>query len=258
MENGSNPSTMNSDQKQMDILTQRLDTLKATISNMAIKRGMIFSKWLGTQNYYLQNELSFSPLRLKSYKRGEVVHIEFGFNTGSEHGGPHWGVILDQNSKSNSTALVMPLGSLDSSQTESDVSKYDVFLGMIPSINSNQVYAITNQTRVISKLRIITPKYNREGKHFLSPEQMDKIDEKLFDYIFHNSNTLKHNIIQSYKTALIEQYAAATEVVFTLPDGSPEEKLAGIKSIVDAAMQSGDPVRQLAVMQLISDALQEL
>src|SRR5690606_13602611 len=98
----------------------QLAALKAVISNMDIKRGKSFISWLETQNRYLLWEENFNPKKNKRYVRGEVVHVQFGFNTGSEHGGPHWAVVLDDNALSSPTVLVMPLGSLEDTETEAD------------------------------------------------------------------------------------------------------------------------------------------
>lgn len=89
------------------IADQHLNKLKCIIEDMDEKRGRSFLLWMEQQNRYLEWEIGFDPTRLKRYRRGDVVHIHFGFNIGSEHGGPHWGVILDDNKKSNPTAVVM-------------------------------------------------------------------------------------------------------------------------------------------------------
>ncbi|MBD7971280.1 hypothetical protein [Paenibacillus gallinarum] len=94
------------------IMENKLKDLQTTIEEMDEKRGSLFIRWLDQRNRYLQRELTFDPAKLKRYRRGEVVHIHLGFNTGSEHGGPHWAVVLDDNRRSSPTAVILPLGSL--------------------------------------------------------------------------------------------------------------------------------------------------
>ncbi|MGG4048592.1 MULTISPECIES: hypothetical protein [Paenibacillus] len=65
------------------ITERKLKDLQSTVEEMDEKRGSLFIRWLDQQNRYLQRELTFDPSRLKRYKRGEVVHIHLGFNTGS-------------------------------------------------------------------------------------------------------------------------------------------------------------------------------
>jgi mRNA interferase MazF len=182
----------------MLVAEQHIHNLKMIIGEMEEKRGKSFLLWLEQQNRYLQWEVGFEPTRLKRYKRGDVIHIQFGFNTGSEHGGPHWGVILDDNKKSSPTAVVLPLGSLESGQTEKDVHKDDIFLGKIPSINNNLVFAIPTQIRAISKLRIIKPKKAQEKIYDLTNDQLDLIDKKLYSLFFQNSKVI-HEIALSYR-----------------------------------------------------------
>jgi mRNA-degrading endonuclease toxin of MazEF toxin-antitoxin module len=184
----------------MLIAEQRLSDLKTIIGNMDEKRGRSFLLWLEQQNKYLQWEVGFDPLRLKRYKRGEVVHIHFGFNTGSEHGGPHWGVILDDNKKSSPTAVVMPLGSLAEGQTEADVHPDDIFLGQIPSINNKLVFGIPTQIRAISKLRITKPKKAKDKTYELTNDQLDLIDQRLYKMFFSKSKVV-HEFALAYLEA---------------------------------------------------------
>lgn len=48
-----------------------------------------------------------------SYKRGNIVKLNFGFNIGSEYGGLHYGVVLDNhNAQSSPVITVIPLTSV--------------------------------------------------------------------------------------------------------------------------------------------------
>lgn len=188
------------------IMLSKLKDLQSTIEEMDEKRGSLFIRWLDQQNKYLQRELTFDPSRLKRYKRGEVVLIHLGFNTGSEHGGPHWAVVLDNNKRSSPTAVVLPLGSLGEGKTSNDVHRDDVYIGVIPAINENEVYGIPTQIRAVSKMRIIKPKSTREGAYTLTDDQLDAIDLKIFELLLKNSKA-----IYPYVASIIEAAPASED-----------------------------------------------
>jgi len=179
---------------------QHLIDLKKVIENMDEHRGRTFIRWLAKQNEYLEWEVGFKPKKLKNYKRGEIVHINFGFNVGSEHGGPHWGAILDDNKWSSPTVLVIPLGSLEEGQSKEEVHIDDVYLGQIPSINNKHVFGIPTQIRAISKLRITKPRKAEDRNYHLTSEQLDLIDKKVYSLFFSNSKAI-HEIAVAFKEA---------------------------------------------------------
>ncbi|MBQ2800996.1 MAG: type II toxin-antitoxin system PemK/MazF family toxin [Lachnospiraceae bacterium] len=70
---------------------------------------------------------------MPKYKRGDIVSLNFVFNVGSEHGGLHYAVVLDNDNKQSSPVItVIPL----SSGSESCTYDRDVFLG-------NHFYALS-------------------------------------------------------------------------------------------------------------------
>lgn len=92
-----------------------------------IKKAALISKWINQYANYLNFEEKFDPTRNISYKRGDVVFVNFGFNIGSEFGGEHYAVILDKESYHNSsTVTVIPLSSMKPGKS---VHQNDVFLG---------------------------------------------------------------------------------------------------------------------------------
>lgn len=91
-----------------------------------LKKANLISYWLKTYSKYLKEEEAFNPTRQISYKRGNIIKANFGFNTRSEHGGLHYAVVLDNNNLHNSPVVtVIPL----SSGTEEDTYVRDVYLG---------------------------------------------------------------------------------------------------------------------------------
>lgn len=118
-----------------NIAISELDSLLTSFINNSdkkyLKKASLISYWLRTYSKYLREEEEFNPTNQISYKRGNIIKANFGFNTRSEHGGLHYAVVLDNNNLHNSPVVtVIPL----SSGTEEDTYVRDVYLG-------NELYA---------------------------------------------------------------------------------------------------------------------
>lgn len=110
-----------------------LNQLKNTLLNeieMDKSKKLLF--WLNEWGAdYLKNEDNFDYMSLMRYKRGNVVKADFGFKIGSEQGGLHYAVVLDnRNDKSNKVLMVVPIESLSDNMKPEEINKdYEVFLG---------------------------------------------------------------------------------------------------------------------------------
>ncbi|MEC1387348.1 type II toxin-antitoxin system PemK/MazF family toxin [Aerococcus viridans] len=155
------------------------EELRLIVEKMDEKRGKIFLDWLEIQNKYLLWEESFNPMKLRKYKRGEVVLANFGFNVGAEYGGMHYAAIIKKDVKSNPIVNVIPLSSLKDGQTKDDLHPDEVFLGTIPELNEKEAFAIANQVRPVSKLRIFKPRAASDHVIKLRDDQMDLIDAQI-------------------------------------------------------------------------------
>lgn len=110
-----------------------LAQLKNTILNdMDLNTAEKYLYWLNQLGAdYIKNEKKFNYMSLMRYKRGSVVKANFGFKIGSEQGGLHYAVVLDnRNHKSNKVLMVVPIESLPDGKNPADINKnYEVFLG---------------------------------------------------------------------------------------------------------------------------------
>lgn len=78
-----------------------------------LKKAHLISYWLKDYVRLINFEEKFDPTRNIAYKRGNVVKINFGFNIGSEYGGLHYGIVLDNKNDHNSPVLtIIPLTSV--------------------------------------------------------------------------------------------------------------------------------------------------
>ena len=95
------------------------------------KKAAILVYWLRDYLGYIKNEKTFKPRQLITYKRGQIVFVNFGFRVGQEIGGLHYAIVLDvKNSKGNTTLTVIPLKSKKDKDTTYQ-SIYMVSLGSI-------------------------------------------------------------------------------------------------------------------------------
>lgn len=90
------------------------------------KKADLLAYWIEGFSKYILEEEKFDYSRIPKYKRGEVISVNFGFNVGSEHGGKHYAIVLDNDNKQSSRVItVIPL----SSGTTEKTNERDVFLG---------------------------------------------------------------------------------------------------------------------------------
>lgn len=149
------------------------------------------SQWLSSWIYYISTEKQFDSSKLMTYKRGDIVHVNFGFNVHNELGGTHYAVVVENdNSASNGTVMVVPLKSADS---EEDAKKEiyertDVYLGkgIVVMGQGKDKYTIAkvNQMRAIDKMRILKPRNSKKDIVYpldteIRKEMLDKIDKKV-------------------------------------------------------------------------------
>ena len=161
-------------------LSNTLSTVENMIKSMPAKQQHIMSEWLETWSTYINFEASFKPEKLKYYKRGEIVLAHFGYNTGSELGGPHFAIIVENNNnKYNNNVVVVPLSSLDENKSRNDLHKSEVYLGNVLHNTNKQSYAMPQQIRAISKLRIIKPKRSNDDVIKIPTEKLEEIDIKI-------------------------------------------------------------------------------
>lgn len=76
------------------------------------KRAALLVYWLDEYLKYIQTEKFFNPAENMTYKRGQIVFVNFGYRIGAEMGGNHYAIVLDnKNSRYSNTVTVLPLKS---------------------------------------------------------------------------------------------------------------------------------------------------
>ena len=78
-----------------------------------LKKANLISYWIKDYVNFIKFEEKFEPTKNISYKRGNIVKLNFGFNIGCEYGGLHYGIVLDNKNSHNSPVItIIPLTSM--------------------------------------------------------------------------------------------------------------------------------------------------
>lgn len=96
-----------------DSALKRLDTsFNKHIELMEYKKSNLLAYWIEDFSQYHDDEYVFDTTTLKTFKRGDIVKVNLGFNVGNEMGGLHYCVVVNKNDNPYSGTLnVVPLSS---------------------------------------------------------------------------------------------------------------------------------------------------
>lgn len=93
-----------------------------------------FIIWLKQYLTFIRNEKIFNASYLPRFQRGQVVFINLGFRIGHELGGPHYGVVLDNdNRKKDGLITVVPMISKKPRHIEQGVKPWEYELPILIS-----------------------------------------------------------------------------------------------------------------------------
>lgn len=164
----------------VSILDDGLNKVKGAIMTIHPKSQHLINEWLNTWSVYIKDEKAFDPCRLISYKRGRILHVHFGYNVGSETGGPRYVVVVENNNPFKSKHVtVVPISTLGKEKSKDDIHHTEVFLGEVIPESGEDCVAQPIHIRTISKQRITKPKKSQDDKIYIAPELLDKIDEMI-------------------------------------------------------------------------------
>jgi mRNA interferase MazF len=146
------------------------------------KQQNILRDWFGIWGQYISFEYTFDPKKNGYYKRGDIVFAHFGYNIGSELGGKHYAVVVENdNNNASKTVVVVPISSIDNNR-EKPLHSSEVYLGEVIPGSKVKSYAMPMQIRAISKLRIIKSKtLKKYGKIAITSKQLSEIDKKIIN-----------------------------------------------------------------------------
>lgn len=85
--------------------------------------------WLQDYVYFLKSEPTFDPKKRPRYDRGALVKAQLGFRIGSEHGGLHYCIVIEDNPQRSPVVTVIPLTSLKPGKDLKKLRRGELFLG---------------------------------------------------------------------------------------------------------------------------------
>ncbi len=97
-----------------DVALKRLDiSFKKHIELHEYKKSNLLAYWITDFSEYHDMERTFDTTKLKTFKRGDIIKANLGFNIGSELGGLHYCIVLTKHDNPYSDTLnVIPLSSI--------------------------------------------------------------------------------------------------------------------------------------------------
>lgn len=93
------------------------------------KKSALLYYWLRDYKNYIKNEDTFNPKYYPEFYRGSIVNINFGFNLGSELGGLHYAIVLQNSNRKNPNITVIPLTSLKAGKDINQLRPTELYLG---------------------------------------------------------------------------------------------------------------------------------
>ena len=99
------------------------DSFNKHIELSEYKKSHLLAYWIDDFANYHDDERVFNPGELKTFKRGDIVKVNLGFNVGNEMGGLHYCVVINKyDNKSSGTLNVIPLSSFKEDKTYNETT----------------------------------------------------------------------------------------------------------------------------------------
>lgn len=156
----------------LDYLKGILTFISNEVREWEHKRAKIFLDWLHKKLIFAQREKTYNPLEDNYYKRKDIVHVDFGFNVGSEIGGERFAIILWAPQKSKNVTVIPITSEKIGSRHDPNIH---VCLGEL--IEDGIVnWAKIEQIRCVSKMRVNYSRKRLKNRR-VPDELMDRIDD---------------------------------------------------------------------------------
>ena len=134
---------------------RRLNTLFDNYINneQDISKADKLAYWIKDYCDLLRAENTFNPQFLKSYKRGDVIQVNLGYNIGNEEGGLHYCIVLDRNNSIKSGIItVIPLTSDKGQKLDfSEISLGNEIYAKFKTKYNNYMKDFTEKIKTFSK-----------------------------------------------------------------------------------------------------------
>lgn len=129
--------------------------LDMTGDTTAYKKSALIYYWMRDYKNYLKNESKFSSNYLPAFKRGNIVNVNLGFNLGSEMGGLHYAIVLQNSPRNNPNLVIAPLTSSKGRTTfhKSEVNLGEELYFKIQGKHSGLQTSIPNEIKLLEEAK---------------------------------------------------------------------------------------------------------
>ncbi|WMC91213.1 type II toxin-antitoxin system PemK/MazF family toxin [Kineothrix sp. MB12-C1] len=253
--------------KSINNFSSFLDTMIETPSDL--KRADLISYWLKDFQYYISQEKTFNASKIKSYKRGDVIKVNLGFNVGSEQGGLRYAIVLDKNNKHNSkTITIVPLTSQKEEKAiyERDIdlgrelynrlkAKYDSFVDELSKERSDRNESMKRANAILTTLLDISRDTQEDAGSFkqliLQAQELIDAQSEALSLLQEKENDLKKIKLELHRMkdgsiAKIEQITTISKQRIFDPRKSADV-LAGIRFSDTAMNKINEKIKELYI-----------
>lgn len=164
-------------QESLEKLTKYLEDLNESEDEHDNKNANTLAYWINDYVRYLSFEKQFIPSKNIVYRRGDIIKVNFGYRIGSEHGGLHYAVVIDENPHNSPVLTVVPLTSLDKKSPE-NIHPTSIYLG-------NELFE-----KLSSKCNKMKNEFLTEIKLLLEKDK--DLHDKFIGYIESNGKVNEH------------------------------------------------------------------
>lgn len=152
-------------------LEKYLDTLISSSDEHLRGKADKISYWLEDYAKFLDYETKFDPTKFPRYKRGQIIKVHLGFNIGSEEGGLHYAVVIENNNPYKSSTLnIVPLTSVksttDISRLRTDLGQvylgnelYRLLIAKVSTLNTTVINEFNTLNTIVNTLPETDPQY---------------------------------------------------------------------------------------------------
>lgn len=163
--------------KEIDLIDNACKTFKK-VKNSGTAKFATLDNWLNKESIIFEKETKvLNNKTYKTFKRGQIIKVDFGINIGAELCYTHFAIVLTKNDSINSDNLtVVPITSkLGNSNKRLNIGR--VLKKIYPNSNKYNLvcYVNVSQIKTISKSRIFIDKKN----YVCNSNILDKIDNEI-------------------------------------------------------------------------------
>lgn len=183
-----------------------INSLSKYIDSLPEKKAAKLAYWVKDYVRFLSKESSFDPKKLIRYKRGSVVKAHLGYRIGSEEGGLHYAIVIDNyNALSNSTATIIPLTSVKVGTDIHHLHPSKVYLGE-EIYNSLRIKCMGHLQAAIEKNNAVGEKIAEINSEKIDPAAEDAIEK------FEEQHR-KNDAVQEEQAAVITEIAYCQRMI---------------------------------------------